>query len=101
MAWVLPRWPGSKGDARLALKPPVVEVDGGERLDGGMGQRQLSSHHDDEVQVNETYMCAQDPADCLASHPRLDLERAKAPTRSANCQCFDQTPTSKFIIVAR
>ena len=36
-AWVLPRRLGSKGDAGLALKPPVVEVDGGERLDGGVG----------------------------------------------------------------
>ena len=42
-AWVLPRRLWSKGDAGLALKPPVVEVDGGERLDGGVGQRQLSS----------------------------------------------------------
>ena len=48
-AWVLPGWLGSKGDAGPALKPPVVEADGGERLDGGVGQHQLSSHHDDEV----------------------------------------------------
>ena len=48
-AWVLPGWLGSKGGARLALKPPVVEADGEERLDGGVGQRQLSSHRDDEV----------------------------------------------------
>ena len=48
-AWVLPGWLGSKGDAGLALKPPVVEADGGERLDGGVGQRQLSSHRHDEV----------------------------------------------------
>ena len=48
-AWVLPGWLGSNGDARLALKPPIVEVDGGERLDGDVGQRQLSSHRDDEV----------------------------------------------------
>ena len=48
-AWVLPRQLGSKGDARLAFKPPIVETDGGERLDGGVGQRQLSSHRDDEV----------------------------------------------------
>ena len=48
-AWVLPRWLGSKGGAGLALKPPIVEADGGERLDGGVGQRQLSSYHDDEV----------------------------------------------------
>ena len=41
--WVLPGRLWSKGDARLALKPPVVEVEGGERLDGGVGQRQLSS----------------------------------------------------------
>ena len=46
---VLPGRLGSEGDAELALKPPVVRADGGERLDGEMGQRQLSSHHDDEV----------------------------------------------------
>ena len=40
---------GSKGGTELALKPLVVEADGGERLDGGMSQCQLSSHHDDEV----------------------------------------------------
>ena len=49
VAWVLPRRLGSKGDAGLVLKPPIVEADGGERLDGGVGERQLSSHHDDEV----------------------------------------------------
>ena len=37
--WVLPGWLGSKGDAVLALKPPIVEVDGGERLDGNVSQR--------------------------------------------------------------
>ena len=99
-AWILPRRLGSKGDARLALKPPVVEADGGERLDGCVGQRQLSSHRDNEVQVTEMHVCAWDPADCMASHPRLDLEHAKAPTWRANCRCFEQTPTSKFIVVA-
>ena len=49
VAWVLPGWLGSEGDTGLALKPPVVEADGGERLDGGVGQHQLSSHRDDEV----------------------------------------------------
>ena len=48
-AWGLPGWLGSKGDAGLALKPPVAGADGRERLDGEMGQRQLSSHHDDKV----------------------------------------------------
>ena len=57
-AWVLPRWLGSEGDAGLALKPPIAGADGGERLDGEMGQHQLSSHHDDEVQVTETHVCA-------------------------------------------
>ena len=78
--WVLPGRPGSKGDTGLALKPPIVETDGGERLDGGMGQCQLSSHHDDEVQVTETHVCSWDPANRVVSHPRLDLEHAKAPT---------------------
>ena len=49
VAWVLPGRLGSKVDAGLALKPPVVEADGGERLDGDMGKRQLSSHRDNEV----------------------------------------------------
>ena len=40
---------GPKGDAGPTLRPPVVEADGGERLDGGVGQHQLSSHHDDEI----------------------------------------------------
>ena len=40
---------GSKGDTELALKPLVVEADGGERLDGSVSQCQLSSHRDDEV----------------------------------------------------
>ena len=62
------------------LKPPVVEADGGERLDGGVGQLQLSSNRDDEVQVIEMHMCTRDPADCVVSHPRIDLERTKAPT---------------------
>ena len=48
-ALVLPRLLGSKGEARLALKPLMVDADGGERLDGGVSQCQLSSHHDDEV----------------------------------------------------
>ena len=47
-ARVLPGRLGSKGDVGLALKPPVVEADG-ERLDGGVGQCQLSSHRDNEV----------------------------------------------------
>ena len=40
---------GSKGDIELALKPLVVEADGGERLDGGVSPCQLSSHRDNEV----------------------------------------------------
>ena len=101
MAWVLPRQLGSKGDAGLVLKPPVVEADGGERLDGDVCQRQLSSHRDDEVQVTEMHVCARDLADCVASHRRPDLERAKAPTWRTNCPYFEQTPTSKFIFVVR
>ena len=54
--WVLPRWLGSKGDMGLAFEPPIVEADGEERFDGGVGQRQLSSHHDDEVHVTKTHV---------------------------------------------
>ena len=46
---VLPGLLGSKGDTELALKPLMVEAEGGKRLDGGVSQCQLSSHHDDEV----------------------------------------------------
>ena len=35
-ALVLPGLLGSKGDTKLALKPLMVETDGGERLDGGL-----------------------------------------------------------------
>ena len=49
MAQALPRWLGSRGDVGLVFNPPVVEADGGERLDGDMGQHQLSSYRDDEV----------------------------------------------------
>ena len=48
-ALVLPRLLGSKGDTEHALKPLVVEADGGERLDGGVSQCQLSFHRDDKV----------------------------------------------------
>ena len=40
-ARVFPGRLGSEGDTGLALKPPVVEADGGERLGGGVCQRQL------------------------------------------------------------
>ena len=45
----LPGRLGFKGDAGLALKPPVAKVDGRERLDSRLGQRQLSSQCDDEI----------------------------------------------------
>ena len=80
MTRVLPGRLGSEGGAGLALKPPIAGADGGERLDGEMGQHQLSSHRDDEVQVTETHMYTQDLANCMVSHPWPDLECAKAPT---------------------
>ena len=46
---VLPGLSGPEGDAELAPKPLVVEADGGERLNGGVSQSQLSSYHNDEV----------------------------------------------------
>ena len=58
VARILPGRLGSQGDAELALKPPVVEADGGERLHGGVSQCQLSSHRDNEVQVTEAHVCA-------------------------------------------
>ena len=78
---VLPRLLGSQGDTELALKPLVVEADGGERLDGGVSQCQLSSHRDDEVLVPKAHMCARDPADDVTSHPWPDVNvgTCKAP----------------------
>ena len=72
-ALVLPGLLGSKGDTKLALKPPKVEVDRRERLDGGMSQCQLSSHHDDEVQVTKAHVCTRDLADSMASHSWPDV----------------------------
>ena len=86
--WVLPGRLGSKGDAGLALKPPVVEADGGERLDGGVSQRQLSFHHDDEVQVIEMHVWAWDLANCVARHPRPDMEHAKVPYLARQLSVF-------------
>ena len=40
---------GSQGNTEPMPKPLIVEADGGERLDGDVSQRQLSSHRDDEV----------------------------------------------------
>ena len=78
--WVLTGRLGSEGVTGLALQHPVAGADGRERLDGEMGQRQLSSQHDVEVQVTEMHVCARNLADCVVSHPRPDLERTKAPT---------------------
>ena len=78
---VLSRWLGSQGDTELVLKPPVVEVDGGERLDGGVSQCQLSSHRDDEVQVPKAQVCAWDPIDAVTSHswPDVNVRMCKGP----------------------
>ena len=57
----------------MALKPLMVEADGGERLDGGVSQCQLSSDRDDEVRVPEVHVCARDPADAVTSHPWPDV----------------------------
>ena len=48
------------------LKPPIVEADGGERLDGGVNQCQLSSHRADEVLETEAHVCTRDPTDSMA-----------------------------------
>ena len=73
VALVFPGLLGSQRDTKLVLKPLVVEADGGERLDGGMSQCQLSSHRDDEVQVTEVHVYARDLADSMASHPWPDV----------------------------
>jgi len=63
MARGLPERLRPKGDVGLALMPPIAEVVGRERLDGHVGQCQLSTQCDDEIQVAETHVCARDLAD--------------------------------------
>ena len=48
----------SKGGAELAPKPLMVKAIGGKRSDGDVRPYQLSSHHDDEIQVPKMHMCA-------------------------------------------
>ena len=98
---LLPGLPWSVGDIELTPKPLMVMAVGGKRLDGGVRPCQISSPRDDEIQAPEMHVCAWDPANVVVSHPRPGLERAKAPTWRANCQCFEQTPASKFVIDAR
>ena len=62
------------GRHRASAKPPIVEANGGERLDGGVSQCQLSSHYDEEVQVPEAHVCARDLANSVASHPWPDVD---------------------------
>ena len=87
---VLPGWLGSQGDAELALKPPVVEADGGERLDDGVSQCQLSSHRDDEVQVPKVHVCTWDPADAVTSHlwPDVNVGTRKVPYLARQLSVF-------------
>ena len=56
-----------------------VEAGGVERSDGGGSHCQLSLRRDDEVQVPEAHVCARDPAEVVASHPRsgVDVETRK------------------------
>ena len=84
-AQVLLGWLGSQGDTELALKPPVVEADGGKRLNGSVSQCQLFSHRDDEVQVSEAHVCTRDPADTVASHlwPNVSVGMRKGPLPGA------------------
>jgi len=56
VAWDLPGRLGPKRDAGLALKPPVAEVEGREGLDGRVGQCQLSTQCDDQIQVTEMHV---------------------------------------------
>ena len=61
-----------------------VEAGRGERLDGGGSHRQLSLHHDDEVQVPKIDVHARDLGDVVTSHPRpgVDVETRKVPLPS-------------------
>ena len=45
-----------------------------ERLDGSGNLYQLSLHRNDEVQVPEVHMHAQDPANAVTSHSRPDVD---------------------------
>ena len=66
-----------------------IEADGVERLDGGGNLRQLSLCRNDEVQVPEAHMQAQDPAHAVTSHPRpgVDVETRKRPLPDAPTIC--------------
>ena len=51
-----------------------TEAVGEKRSDDGGSHRQLSLHHDDEVQVPEAHVHARDPTDAVTSHPRPDVD---------------------------
>ena len=72
-----------------------------ERLDGGRNLRQLSLHHNDEVQVPKVHVHAQDPADAVTSHPRpnVDIDTRRKPLPGAPTVGVFEPPTSKFIFV--
>ena len=70
-----------------------------ERLDGDGNLRQLYLHRNDEVQVPEAHMRAQDPADAMTSHPRpdVDVETRKKLLPGAPTIGVFGPPTSKFV----
>ena len=76
-----------------------IEASGVERLDGGGNLRQLSLRRNDEVQVLEAHVRAQDPADAVTSHPRLDVdvETRKKPLPDVPTVSVFGPPASKFV----
>ena len=62
-----------------------IKASGEERLDGGGSLHQPSLHRNNEVQVPEAHICAQDPTDAVTSHPRsgVDVETHKRPLPGA------------------
>ena len=70
-----------------------------ERLDGGGDSRQLSLRRNDEVQVPEAHVHAQNLADAVISHPRpdVDVETRKKPLLGTPTVGVFGPPTSKFV----
>ena len=62
-----------------------IEASGVERLDDDGSPHQLFLYRDDEVQVPEGHVRAQDPADVVTSHPRpgVNVETRKRPLPGA------------------
>ena len=68
-------------------------------MDGGGNLHQLSLCRNDEVQVPEAHVRAQDPADAVTSHPKpdVDVETRKKPLPGAPTVGVFGPAMSKFV----